>query len=145
MDHRLAHPPSDEERKASVDMLAKMHPGNRFRLLFEMPLLPETNKEPIMNTSEKLTEIFAGATLKWDHRTTLAGTPVLAIHYPSEQAFHSTLSRNPGGPALTEEGEAIRTEARRMRALFLAEWPYGMVGFDIEPNPQPSGESGVEL
>lgn len=41
MDHRLAHPPSDEERKASVDMLAKMHPGNRLRIMLGMETLPE--------------------------------------------------------------------------------------------------------
>src|SRR6478736_870543 len=36
---RIAHPASDEERAASYREIAKMHPANRFRLMFGQPLL----------------------------------------------------------------------------------------------------------
>ena len=39
--HRLAIPPTDAERTANHRALSKMHVGNRFRLMFGMPLLPE--------------------------------------------------------------------------------------------------------
>lgn len=53
-DHRLAHPPSDDERKASASYIASLSVGNRFRLMFRMPLLPETNKEHVMKTRHQI-------------------------------------------------------------------------------------------
>lgn len=34
--------PTKDERAANARELAKLHPGNRFRLMFGMPLLTET-------------------------------------------------------------------------------------------------------
>lgn len=52
MNDRLAHPPSEQERRESNSYLASLHPGNRFRLMMGMPLLPEPEKT--MNNEEKL-------------------------------------------------------------------------------------------
>jgi hypothetical protein len=35
--------PTDEERAANWRELEKLHPGNRFRLMFGMPMLPTPN------------------------------------------------------------------------------------------------------
>lgn len=41
LNDQLALPLSEQERKASRKQLDKLHPGNRFRLMFGQPLLPE--------------------------------------------------------------------------------------------------------
>jgi hypothetical protein len=41
LNDQLALPLSEQERKASRNQLDKLHPGNRFRLMFGQPLLPE--------------------------------------------------------------------------------------------------------
>lgn len=38
--------PTDEERRENWRELDKLHPGNRFRLMFGMPLLPENDNNP---------------------------------------------------------------------------------------------------
>ncbi len=38
---QLALPLTDNERKASRKQLEMLHPGNRFRLMFGQPLLPQ--------------------------------------------------------------------------------------------------------
>jgi hypothetical protein len=38
---QMALPLSDSERKASRRQLDQLHPGNRFRLMFGQPLLPQ--------------------------------------------------------------------------------------------------------
>ncbi|TDU66634.1 hypothetical protein EI77_03729 [Prosthecobacter fusiformis] len=42
---RLAQPLTDSERAASRKRLDQMHPGNRFRLMAGLPLLPESPPE----------------------------------------------------------------------------------------------------
>jgi hypothetical protein len=41
-DNLEGRPPTDEERAANHRALMKLHPANRFRLMFGQPLLPET-------------------------------------------------------------------------------------------------------
>ena len=43
---QLALPLTDSERAASQRQLDKLHPGNRFRLMFGQPLLPELRDPP---------------------------------------------------------------------------------------------------
>lgn len=45
LNDQLALPLSEQERKASRKQLDKLHPGNRFRLMFGQPLLPEETGE----------------------------------------------------------------------------------------------------
>ncbi|MEO5915578.1 MAG: hypothetical protein ABIS50_15195 [Luteolibacter sp.] len=42
---QLAQPPTDAERRANWKAIHQMHPGNRFRLMFGLPLLPEKTPE----------------------------------------------------------------------------------------------------
>jgi hypothetical protein len=45
LNDQLALPLSEQERKASRKQLDTLHPGNRFRLMFGQPLLPEETGE----------------------------------------------------------------------------------------------------
>jgi hypothetical protein len=45
LNDQLALPLSEQELKASRKQLDKLHPGNRFRLMFGQPLLPEESGE----------------------------------------------------------------------------------------------------
>jgi len=47
MNDQLAKPLSESERLASRKALNQLHPGNRFRLMAGLPLLPETPKPPL--------------------------------------------------------------------------------------------------
>jgi hypothetical protein len=46
---QLALPLSDQERKASRKQLDQLHPGNRLRLMFGQPLLPQDKTEESAN------------------------------------------------------------------------------------------------
>ncbi len=48
---QLALPLTDNERVASRRQLDKLHPGNRFRLMFGQPLLPETQASGMFHSS----------------------------------------------------------------------------------------------
>ena len=50
--HRLAHVPSDAERAANHRALKDLHPGNRFRLMFGLPLLDQSDYDA-MSAEEK--------------------------------------------------------------------------------------------
>lgn len=41
---RIAEPMTLEQQKSDRLIISKMHVGNRFRLMFGQPLLPETNE-----------------------------------------------------------------------------------------------------
>lgn len=43
-DERMAQPMTDEQRKADRIEVQKLHPGNRFRLMFGQPLLPQDDQ-----------------------------------------------------------------------------------------------------
>lgn len=41
---QIAKPMTDEQRRADRIELDKLHPGNRFRLMFGQPLLPQNDQ-----------------------------------------------------------------------------------------------------
>ena len=47
MNDQLAKPLTDSERRASRQALNQLHPGNRFRLMAGLSLLPEPAKQPL--------------------------------------------------------------------------------------------------
>ena len=50
METELNHIPTDQERIQNYKAIQAMHPGNRFRLMFGMPLLPEPKQAKTMST-----------------------------------------------------------------------------------------------
>jgi hypothetical protein len=50
---QMALPLSDSERKASRRQLDQLHPGNRFRLMFGQPLLPQDGQRDLTSSSVK--------------------------------------------------------------------------------------------
>ena len=53
MNDQLAKPLTDSERRASRQALNQLHPGNRFRLMFGQPLLPQSGPFPEIPDSVK--------------------------------------------------------------------------------------------
>jgi hypothetical protein len=49
---QLAKPPTESERLASRLALNQLHPGNRFRLMAGLSLLPETPKPPLKSEKQ---------------------------------------------------------------------------------------------
>ena len=47
MNDQLAKPLTESEHRASRQALNQLHPGNRFRLMAGLPMLPETPKPPL--------------------------------------------------------------------------------------------------
>jgi hypothetical protein len=88
-------------------------------------------------TKDTLTSLLAGFPMKWRILYMLGESPVVAVSYPSEEAFRSTLSRTPGGPGMTPEGEELRKAAHGMRNKILGAFPKARVGFEIEHTPAP--------
>jgi hypothetical protein len=47
MNDQLAKPLTESERRASRQALNQLHPGNRFRLMAGLSMLPENPKPPL--------------------------------------------------------------------------------------------------
>jgi len=47
MNHQLAIPKSDSERREERRSFQQLHPGNRFRLMAGLSMLPEKEPRPV--------------------------------------------------------------------------------------------------
>lgn len=47
MNHQLATPKSESERREERRSLQQLHPGNRFRLMAGLSMLPEKELRPV--------------------------------------------------------------------------------------------------
>jgi hypothetical protein len=54
LDERLVHAPTENERAASLREVRKLHPGNRFRLMAGLPLLPD---EPVPVSRKRFDDV----------------------------------------------------------------------------------------
>ena len=112
----MGKPLTDAERAANYRELHKMHPGNRFRLMFGLPLLPESqptkpmcqpdNDEPPIATEAEIiaamkelgggfVKALAEAYLRGDHNNRFTIRSAFR-EYWDKYAAMAILSRKPG-------------------------------------------------